>query len=270
MPPEADPRARAIAVFDSGVGGLTVLAALRRRLPREDLVYLGDTARVPYGTRSPQVVTRYALNNARFLGGFSPKLLVVACNTVSAVALPALEAALTVPVLGVVEPGAAAAAALRGGHVGVIGTAGTIRSGAYQAALGRVAPGVRVTAAACPLFVPLAEEGWTAGEIPVRVAHRYLDGLVASGIDTLVLGCTHYPLLRAPIAQVVGPRVRLVDSAEAVAEAAGARLSRDGLARGEGAGADRMFVTDLGGDFGALARAFLGRPIPPPEVVDIS
>ncbi len=271
MPVFRAPRDRAIAVFDSGVGGLTVLAALRRRMPREELVYLGDTARVPYGTRSPQVITRYAMNNARFLGSFDPKLLVVACNTVSAVALPALSAALSVPVLGVVEPGAAAAARVQRGHVGVIGTSGTVRSGAYQAALARLCPGARVSAAACPLFVPLAEEGWTEGDVPREAAHRYLDGLVAAGIDTLLLGCTHYPLLRGPIAAAAGPGVQLVDSADSTAEAAAALIRERGVAREtEGAGSERLFVTDLAEGFGPLARAFLGRPAPEPVVVDIS
>ena len=262
---------RPIAVFDSGVGGLTVLAALRRVLPGEDLVYLGDTARVPYGTRSAQVVTRYALNNARFLGRFDPKLIVVACNTVSAVALPAMEAAVSVPVLGVVEPGARAAAAVQRGHVGVLGTAGTIRSGAYQAALARLCPGARVEARACPLFVPLAEEGWTHGDIPTAVARRYLADLSQSGVDTLLLGCTHYPLLREAISLAMGPGVALVDSAEATAASALALLRDRGLARPDGdAGGERIFVTDLGETLGALAERFLGRPVPAPEVVDIS
>jgi len=266
-----DPRRRAIAIFDSGVGGLTVLAALRRRLPAEDLVYLGDTARVPYGTRSPEVVGRYARNNARFLASFEPKLLVVACNTVSAVALPELERSSRFPVLGVVEPGARAAAASGARHVGVIGTAGTVRSGAYQRALARLAPGVRVSAVACPLFVPLAEEGWTSGDLPAAVARRYLEGLSREGIDALVLGCTHYPLLREAIAAAVGPNVALIDSAEATAEAAAALLAQEGLARETGrAATERLFVTDLGESFGALAERFLGRPVAAPEVVDIS
>ncbi|MHB8416770.1 MAG: glutamate racemase [Myxococcales bacterium] len=265
-----DPRRRAIAVFDSGVGGLTVLAALRRRLPAEDLVYLGDTARVPYGTRSPQVVARYARNNARFLASFDPKLLVVACNTVSAVALPELEREQRFPVLGVVEPGARAAARLGVRRVGVIGTAGTIRSGAYQRALARLAPDMKVSAAACPLFVPLAEEGWTEGELPLAAARAYLDGLAREGIEALVLGCTHYPLLRGVIAAAMGPNVALVDSAEATAAAAAALLDREGLAcEGGRPATERLFVTDLGESFAALAERFLGRPGATPDVVDI-
>jgi glutamate racemase len=264
-----DIRRCAIGVFDSGIGGLTVLAALRRRLPGEDLVYLGDTARVPYGTRSRQVIIRYAQNNARFLSGFDLKMLVVACNTVSAVALPELEQALPVKVLGVVEPGAQAAALLRPRHVGVIGTAGTIRSGAYQAALARLVPDAKVSATACPLFVPLAEEGWTDGDVPTQVARRYLASL--AGVDTLVLGCTHYPILRQAIATAMGPEVRLVDSAAATAEAAAAWLEAERSGNDASKpGGERLFVTDLGDAFGAVAERFLGRPVQAPELVDIS
>jgi glutamate racemase len=260
----------AIGVFDSGIGGLTVLAALRRRLPFESIVYLGDTARVPYGTRSTAVITRYAINNARFLAQFDLKLLVVACNTVSAVALPALSGTLPVPVLGVVEPGAAEAARLQRGHVGVIGTPGTILSGAYQAALERLRPGLRISAAACNLFVPLAEEGWLTGEVPLGVARRYLDPLRASGVDTLVLACTHYPLLRPIIAEVMGSGVNFVDSAEASARAAEELLRERGLLSPEGSADERYFVTDLPVQFGAVAERFLGRRIAEPKVVDLS
>jgi glutamate racemase len=261
---------RAIGVFDSGVGGLTVLAALRRRLPRESLVYLGDTARVPYGTRSPAVITRYALNNGRFLTQFDLKLLVVACNTVSAVALPALAEALPLPVLGVVEPGVATALQLQRGHVGVIGTPSTIQSGAYQAELQRRRPGLRVSAVACNLFVPLAEEGWLVGDVPRGVARRYLEPLRAAGVDTLVLGCTHYPLLEPVIAEVMGPDVTIVDSAAAVAGAARQLLESRGLLAQQGSGGERYFVTDLPAQFGAIAERFLGRAVGEPEVVDLS
>jgi len=248
-----------------------VLAALRARLPAEDLIYLGDTARVPYGARSAPVVRRYARNNAAFLARFEPKLMVVACNTVSAVALPVLEGALPFPVLGVVEPGAAAAASQQKGHVGLIGTPATIRSGAYQAALGRLAPNARVTAQACNLFVPLAEEGWTDGDVPRQVALTYLSGLVAAGIDTLVLGCTHYPLLRGVIAEAVGPKVTLVDSAESTAAAAEALLEEKGLRRTAGSkGTEQIFVTDLPENFATLSQRFFGRAVALPEVVDIT
>jgi glutamate racemase len=270
-------RRRAIGVFDSGVGGLTVHAALRRLLPNEQLVYLGDTARLPYGSKSPQVITRYALNNAAFLQQFDLKLLVVACNTVSATALPALSEALPVPVLGVVEPGVAAALSTGAEHLGVIGTPGTIRSGAYQRAIARKAPDVRVTFASCPLFVPLAEEGWTAGEVPIAVASRYLSGLRSAGVQTLLLGCTHYPLLRGAIAAAMGPGAALVDSAETSAAAAARLLEERDLlsdasieAGGAGGGGERFFVTDLSEQFGTMAERFLGRPVAMAELVDIS
>ncbi|HZR11339.1 MAG TPA: glutamate racemase, partial [Myxococcales bacterium] len=195
-----------IGVFDSGVGGLTVLRELTLRLPHESTIYLGDTARVPYGTRSGEVVTRYALMSARHLARQGIKLLVVACNTVSAHSLPALADALPIPVLGVIEPGAQLAAkTTQGGAIAVLGTPATIASGAYQSALGRLAPLAKVIARACPLFVPLAEEGWTEGEIPRLVAERYLSDLRRARVDTAVLGCTHYPLLARTIAEVLGP-----------------------------------------------------------------
>ncbi len=263
-------RRRAIGVFDSGVGGLTVHAALRRLLPGEQLVYLGDTARLPYGSKSPQVVTRYALNNARFLQQFELKLLVVACNTVSATALPALAKALPVPVLGVVEPGVSAALATGASHVGVIGTRSTIASGAYQQAIARQAPSVRVSTASCALFVPLAEEGWTTGEVPTAVATRYLGGLRSTGVQTLVLACTHYPLLRAAIADAMGPGTTLVDSAETSATAASRLLKERDLLCDAAVGGERFFVTDLSEQFGTVAERFLGRPVELPELVDIS
>lgn len=263
-------RRRAIGIFDSGVGGLTVHAALRRLLPNERLVYLGDTARVPYGTRSSHVITRYALTNGHFLCQRDLKLLVIACNTVSATALPALVAAMPVPVLGMVEPGVTAALRTGAGHIGIIGTPGTIRSGAYQAALLARAPGARVSTAACNLFVPLAEEGWTSGEVPAAVAQRYLGGLKAAGVEALVMACTHYPLLRGAIAAVMGPAVTLVDSAESSAAAAATLLAGLDLLSDATAGSEQFFVTDLSDQFGAVAERFLGRSIGLPEVVDLT
>jgi glutamate racemase len=263
-----------IGVFDSGVGGLTVLKALMSQLPGESTLYLGDTARVPYGTKSGEVVTRYSLKNAAFLMERGIKLLVVACNTASAVALPSLAAALPVPVVGVIAPGARAALRrTRGGQVGVIGTPGTIRSGAYQRELESAAgpAGVRVKARACPLLVPLAEEGWLTGEVPRLVVREYLGDFVQGGVDTLVLGCTHYPLLKDIIAQVVGPQVVLVDSAEATAEVVAGLLTERGLLAPAGrACSHHCFVTDVPERFVEVGERFLGRRIPSAEQVDLS
>jgi glutamate racemase len=256
-----------IGIFDSGVGGLTVQRALLEALPGADTVYLGDTARVPYGTKSAATVTQYSLRNARVLEACGIDLLVVACNTASAVALPALRAALPVPVLGVVEPGARAAArASSGGRIGVIGTAGTIGSGAYQEALRALRPDAVVVARPCPLLVPLAEEGWTdpADELVRGVVRRYLAPLAAERIDTLVLGCTHYPLLRAAIAAEL-PGVRLVDSAETVAAEVKALLP-DASGR---VATHRFLVTDTPEKFLAVASRFLGRPVEAAEHVDV-
>jgi glutamate racemase len=262
-----------IGVFDSGVGGLTVLKALMSHLPHESTLYLGDTARVPYGTKSGEVVTRYSLKNAQFLLERGVKVLVVACNTATAVALPALQAALPIPVVGVISPGARAALGrTRGGGVGIIGTPGTIRSGAYQRELEAADPRVRVKARACPLFVPLAEEGWTTGDVPLLVAREYLSEFAHDGVDTLVLGCTHYPLLKGVIAEVVGPRVSLVDSAEATAEAVAALLAeRGGLAlAGQAGPTHAYYVTDVPERFVEVGARFLGRPIPAAEQVDLT
>ncbi len=256
-----------IGIFDSGVGGLTVQRAILEALPGLDTVYLGDTARVPYGTKSPEVVTQYSLRNARLLVRQDVDMLVVACNTASAVALPALRHEFDVPVLGVVEPGARAAVrATRSGRVGVIGTPSTVASGAYQRALDAARPGLEVVARACPLFVPLAEEGWTdAGDDVVEaVARRYLAPFAAAGVDTLVLGCTHYPLLKGAIARVL-PGVTLVDSAEAIAAEVAVQLAPAPGRRAE----HRFFVTDTPDRFLAVAERFLGRPVARAEQVDI-
>jgi glutamate racemase len=263
----SDPRP--VGVFDSGVGGLTVLKALMKALPHERMIYLGDTARVPYGTKSAEVVTRYSLKNAEFLLARDIKLLVVACNTASAVAVDELSARLPVPVVGVIGPGAQAAARRTGGKVGVIGTPGTIRSGAYQRALLEARPGLNVLAKPCPLFVPLAEEGWTQGSVPEQVAREYLSSFEQQGIDTLVLGCTHYPLLREVIAQVMGPRVNLVDSAEATAEVVARELETRGLLARGASGPHRFFVTDTPDRFIDVGARFLGQPILEAEQIDL-
>lgn len=262
---------RPLGVFDSGVGGLTVLRALRERLPNESLVYLGDTARVPYGTKGAGVVTRYAQLNAAFLTSLDVKLLVVACNTASAVALPALRSSLDIPVVGVITPGAKRAAArTRSGVVGVLGTPGTIRSGAYQRALAGARPGVTVHAQACPLFVPLAEEGWLTGEVPLLVARHYLAPLLGTPMDTLVLGCTHYPVLRGVLQEVLGDGVSLVDSGDATAEAV-AEVLDSGVARPAAPGprSERFYVTDVPERFVAVSARFLGTPVSEAEQVDL-
>ena len=221
---------RPIGVFDSGIGGLTVVKALRDRLPNETIVYLGDTARVPYGPKSPETVQRYALELAHMLMQKDAKALVVACNTVSSVALPLLTRKFSVPVIGVIEPGARAALqATRNQHVGVIGTRATIRSGAYEKALRATDNNVRVSSRACPLLVPLIEEGLLDDDVTDRVVIRYLEPLLADGIDTLVLGCTHYPLLSAAIARALGREITLVDSAENCATAVQETLDRQSL-----------------------------------------
>ncbi len=254
---------KAIGVFDSGVGGLTVLKELRRQIPDEAIIYLGDTARVPYGTKSPTTVLRYAHEAARFLLNQQVKLLVVACNTASAVALQGLAAGYQVPVVGVIEPGAQRAIEVTvNGRVGVVGTEGTIRSGAYERALRQKCADIEVYATACPLFVPLAEEGWAGHEVARLAAHEYLAPLLAEDIDTLVLGCTHYPLLKPLLQEVVGPRVQLVDSAQETAKAVAAQLKMHGLQnQGQSIPLPRYFVTDIPDRFERVGGAFLGEPL---------
>lgn len=260
---------QAIGIFDSGVGGLTVCRELIRQLPKEQLLYLGDTARVPYGTKSPATVTQYALEAAEFLCQQGIKLLVVACNTASAVALPQLREAFRVPVIGVLEPGAHAAVASGGSRIGVVGTEGTINSGSYRQALLNLAPEAAVFSAACPLFVPLAEEGWSDHSVAHQVAGEYLGPLLSEKIDTLVLGCTHYPLLLGAIREVVGPEVTLVDSAAATALEVVALLERAELAAVNGSGGQRFFVTDVPTRFQRIGMDFLGAELQSVEQVHV-
>jgi len=249
----------AIGIFDSGVGGLTVLHALLGALPGEDLVYLGDTARHPYGSKSPETVTRYSLENADFLHDRGVKMLVVACNSASSVALDALAARIEVPIIGVIEPGARAALQkTRSGRIGVIGTEATIGSGAYTRALRQQRPDLEIYTRPCPLLVPLAEEGWTDGAIARDIVETYLSSLARSGIDTLILGCTHYPLLKPVIADVMGDGVVLVDSAEETAREVAERLRAAGLARDGRAGRTSFFVTDVPDRFVHIGQRFLG------------
>ena len=267
----ADAAGRAIGIFDSGVGGLTVLKRIAQRLPHEHLCYLGDTARVPYGTKSADTVIRYARSCAARLTERGIKLLVVACNTASAYALETLSAELPVPVVGVVEPGAREAVRRsKNGRIGVIGTAGTVASGAYSRAIAALNSDIRVYSKACPLFVPLAEEGWTRGELPQSVAQTYLAGFAARRIDTLVLGCTHYPLLRIPIARAAGPEVRLVDSAQETAKAVERALHETGLLRGGSTpGRHQFLVSDAPATFARVGARFLGHPLTGVEWVDV-
>ena len=269
---------RPIGVFDSGLGGLTVLRALCERLPCEDYVYFGDTARVPYGTKGEKTVRDFARQDAGLLVGMGVKAVVVACNTASAFALDHLQRILPVPVLGVIEPGVRAAlAASGGGPIGVIGTPGTIRSGRYQAGLGAGAagrPGIpaeRILVRECPLLVPLVEEGMIGHAMTDLALDQYLAPLRQAGIDTLILGCTHYPLLKPDIARYMGPRVTLVDSAAELARAADGLLAERGLRRRDGGGGlpegglpeGRLsfFLSDIPWKFAEVGQRFLGRPI---------
>jgi len=264
-----------IGIFDSGVGGLTVYRALHERLPEERFVYLGDTARVPYGTKSLATVERYAVENARFLASRGIKLLVVACNTASALALPAVGRSVGVSVVGVIEPGARAAVRASGGRkIGVIATESTVQSGAYREAITRLAPGAEVVERACPLFVALAEEGWAETDVARTVAAEYLSDLRdlrdRGDLDALVLGCTHYPILRDVIEEAVGAGVRLIDSGEATAESVEALLEREGLRRAPSDeervarvralcdDMDHFYVTDAAERFARVAERFLG------------
>jgi len=223
-----------LGVFDSGIGGLTVAAALRELMPAENIFYIGDTARVPYGGKSQQTIERYAIEITGLLLAEGAKMIVVACNTASALAIPKLEDLLKVPVIGVIEPGArAAAAATRKGHVGVIGTRATIYSRAYEMAIHAIDPEIRVTSQPCPMLVPLIEEGWLDDPITDQVIRLYLDKLVREDVDTLVLGCTHYPLLKEAIQRFVGPEITLVDSAHNCAAAVKKLLAREELAAAE-------------------------------------
>ncbi len=261
----------AIGIFDSGVGGLTVLRRVAERLPNEPIIYLGDTARVPYGTKSADTVVRYAKACAGLLVRRGIKLLVVACNTASAHALDALRDDFGIPVLGVIEPGARCAVEeTRNGRIGVIGTAGTIASGSYQAAIHALNPACEVLCVPCPLFVPLAEEGWTQGDVPTQVAKTYLDGLTKADIDTLVLGCTHYPLLKDVIAEVMGDRVRIVDSARATSDVVEQILDGLGLrAPSDAKGACRFLATDAPDNLARVGARFLGRELDAIEWVDV-
>jgi glutamate racemase len=250
-----------IGVFDSGIGGLTVVHALTTHLPHENIVYFGDTARVPYGPKSPQVVREYAAQDVDFLVARDVKMVVIACNTVSSVALDVVQKRAGVPVVGVILPGAAAAvAASAKKRVGVIGTRATVNSNAYAHAIRQLDAGIEVFARECPLFVPLAEEGWVDHKVTDLVAREYLFPLTLEKIDTLILGCTHYPLLRSAIRSAVGPAVTLIDSGEAAALEVARVLDHHGL-RNPSPHTPRLqfFVSDVPSRFGEIGERFLGR-----------
>ena len=258
-----------IGIFDSGVGGLTVYSALHERLPNERFVYLGDTARVPYGTKSLATVERYAVENARFLEARGIKMLVVACNTASALALPAIRRAVSVEVVGVIEPGARAAISVAADHrIGVIATEATVQSHAYRQAISAVDENAEIIERACPLFVSLAEEGWSDTTVAREVARQYLSDFNRETMSALVLGCTHYPILRDVIADTVGEGVTLIDSGDATAAEVKRFLKQSGLAHSDTSGLykerhlcddlDHFYVTDAAARFAKVAERFLG------------
>ena len=269
-----------IGIFDSGVGGLTVYRALHAALPDEHFLYLGDTARIPYGTRSLATVERYAIESARFLDAHGIKLLVVACNTASALALPAIRDVMSVDVIGVIDPGAQAAVrASAGKRIGVIATEATVQSRAYSRAIAKLAPEAYVLERACPLFVPLTEEGWAEDDVARSIAATYLKDIKESNVDTLVLGCTHYPILGRVIQETIGDGVLLIDSGEAAAHEVKALLDAGGLVsarRGSGAlerhlcdDLDHFYVTDAAERFSRVAERFLGSAPSVLEAVEV-
>jgi glutamate racemase len=267
-----DMKTAPIGVFDSGIGGLTVVREIIRRLPGENIIYLGDTARVPYGTKSSRTVIAYSHHNARFLVSKGIKMLVVACNTSSAVSLPSLSSELEIPVIGVIGPGAKKAGEVtKSGRVGVIGTPSTVKSSAYKKALEAISPDIEVFSRACPLFVPLADEGWTEGEISELIAKKYLAPFKEYDIDVLVLGCTHYPLLKPTIQKVMGGGITLVDSAEETAKEIERVLKeRDFLNAGGEPPSREYYLTDVSDTFVSIAGRFLGEKIENIEMVDIT
>lgn len=260
-----------IGVFDSGVGGLTVFRAIERRLPNESLIYLGDTARIPYGVRSAATIERYALECATFIEARKVKAIVIACNTASALAANFLRTRFTVPVVGVIRPGSRRAVEItKRGHIGVIATEATVASGAYERAILALRPGLEITSRACPLFVPLAEEGWVDHAVTRQVAEEYLAQFRSSGVDTLVLGCTHYPILRPVIEQTLGNKINYVDSGEAVAHQIAKLLEEDKLTRiSKEPRVEEFYVTDSAARFRRVAELFLGRPLESVETVEL-
>ncbi|MDD5115661.1 MAG: glutamate racemase [Candidatus Omnitrophica bacterium] len=253
---------KSIGVFDSGVGGLTVVKELIRQLPNENIVYFGDTARVPYGIKSPETITRFSIENILFLLKQDVKLICVACNTASSFALPVIKNYFRAPIIGVITPGVREAVyASQNKRIGVIGTKGTIKSRTYEMEIKQLEPRAKVIGIACPLFVPFVEEGWLSGEVVMNVARGYLEPLKDAGVDTVILGCTHYPLLKPLIQKILGKGVTLIDSAKQVAcEVKKILVSEDLVNRGKG-GNNSFYVSDNPEWFSGLAQRFLGRPL---------
>ena len=267
MPATHDPRP--IGVFDSGLGGLTAVRELYRVLPGESVIYFGDTARLPYGSKSSETVTHFSLEIAAFLLRQNVKCLLVACNTASSHALETLTRRLDVPVVGVIEPAArVAVAASPRGRIGVIGTYGTVGSGAYPAAIARAAPGASVVSRACPLFVPLIEEGWIDHPVTRQVAEEYLLEMQGGSLESMILGCTHYPLIAPLIAGLMGPAVTLVDSGAEAARSVATMLREGGLLAPPGEVRHRFYLSDEPRNFTRIAEGFLGGALPPPVIVD--
>lgn len=252
-----------IGIFDSGLGGLTVAKAIMRQIPDEEIRYFGDTARVPYGTKSPGTVMKFSIENTLFLLRFRVKLIIVACNTASSYSLQLLKSNFKVPVIGVINPGAEEAVKVtRNGRIGVIGTAATVASGSYEKEINGIDPDIKVFSRPCPLFVSLVEEGWLKDKVTHDVALRYLEGLKSSRIDTLILGCTHYPLLKDIITDIMGPGVTLIDSAKQVAAHAKEILAwEDLISKAKKAPGYKFYVSDESKKFTEVARRFLGREI---------
>ena len=253
---------KSIGVFDSGVGGLTVVKELIRQLPFEDIVYFGDTARVPYGIKSKETIIRFSIENILFLLKQDVKLICVACNTVSSVALPIIRNHFRVPIVGVLTPGVREAVyATQNRRIGVIGTNSTIKSRAYEHEIKQLNPLVKVIALTCPLFVPFVEEGWLSGKVVLEVARTYLKPLKSAGVDTVILGCTHYPLLKSVIKEVLGEKVELIDSARQVGMEVKKILSVEGLLNKERRGRHKFYVSDNPEWFMGLAERFLGQKV---------